>query len=171
VTLTEVLLSEAESTYAVVERLFNQVSDKDLMWAPSTGKRWMTMGQLLMHCANFGCGKAIQGFITGDWGQVRDELVEQVHIPPAEALPSVRNVREALELLRVDRSLSISLINAAGEANLSVRNIAAPWGGPEISLFLQLLHMIGHLAQHKGQLFYYLKLMGRDVKTADLWGP
>ena len=30
--------------------------------------------------------------------------------------------------------------------------------------------MIAHLAQHKGQLFYYLKLMGKDVKTDDLWG-
>jgi hypothetical protein len=27
-----------------------------------------------------------------------------------------------------------------------------------------------HLNQHKGQLFYYLKLMGEDVKTEDLWG-
>jgi hypothetical protein len=30
--------------------------------------------------------------------------------------------------------------------------------------------MIRHLAQHKGQLFYYLKLMGRDVDSSDLWG-
>jgi len=29
--------------------------------------------------------------------------------------------------------------------------------------------MIAHLVQHKGQLFYYLKLMGKDVSTADLW--
>jgi hypothetical protein len=34
----------------------------------------------------------------------------------------------------------------------------------------QLLRMIAHLAPHKGQLFYYLKLVGKDVKTGDLWG-
>jgi hypothetical protein len=27
-----------------------------------------------------------------------------------------------------------------------------------------------HLAQHKGQLFYYLKLQGKPVNTTDLWG-
>jgi hypothetical protein len=46
----------------------------------------------------------------------------------------------------------------------------APWGGRERSLFQQFLEMLKHLAQHKGQFFYYLKLMGKDVKTADLWG-
>jgi hypothetical protein len=30
--------------------------------------------------------------------------------------------------------------------------------------------MVGHLAQHKGQLFYYLKLQGKPVNTAHLWG-
>jgi uncharacterized damage-inducible protein DinB len=48
--------------------------------------------------------------------------------------------------------------------------ICAPWGGPECTLFQHLLHMVDHLAQHKGQLFYYMKLMGKDVNTSDLWG-
>jgi hypothetical protein len=30
--------------------------------------------------------------------------------------------------------------------------------------------MVGHLNQHKGQLFYYLKLQGKDVNTMHLWG-
>jgi len=46
----------------------------------------------------------------------------------------------------------------------------SPWGGPEVTLFQHLYHMIGHLGQHKAQLFYYLKLMGKDVNTGDLWG-
>ena len=46
----------------------------------------------------------------------------------------------------------------------------ATWGGPEMCLFQRPLRMIAHLAQHKGQLFYYLKLMGKDVKTSDLRG-
>lgn len=169
-TLTQVLLTEAETTYAVAERLFRRVSDDELPWAPSAGKSWMTVGQLLMHCASFGCGKAIQGFVTGGWGPGGEDPAEQDHVPPAEALPSVVSVRQALELLVADRYLAIGCIQAAGEANLLERNVAAPWGGPEVSLFQQLLHMIAHLAQHKGQLFYYLKLMGKDVKTGDLWG-
>ena len=75
-----------------------------------------------------------------------------------------------VRLIEADRRLAIACIQAAGEANLPGRSVLAPWGGPAISLFQQLLHMIVHLAQHKGQLFYYLKLMGRDVNTSDLWG-
>jgi len=82
----------------------------------------------------------------------------------------VASVGQALDLLAADRRLALSWIEAAGEASLLERRVAAPWGGPEISLFQQLLRMIAHLAQHKGQLFYYLKLMGKDVKTGDLWG-
>jgi uncharacterized damage-inducible protein DinB len=56
------------------------------------------------------------------------------------------------------------------EAELLANRFTAPWGGSELSLFQHLLLMIAHLAQHKGQLFYYLKLMGKDLNTSDLWG-
>jgi hypothetical protein len=173
-TLAQVLLEEAEATYTITERLFRRVADEKLSWTPATGGTWMTVGQLLLHCASFGCGKAIQGFVKGDWGLPEGTAVEdlppQAHVPPAAALPSVVSVEQALELLAKDRSLAVSCIEAAGEGNLLNRRVAAPWGGPEVSLFQHLLHMIAHLAQHKGQLFYYLKLMGKDVGTSDLWG-
>jgi uncharacterized damage-inducible protein DinB len=91
-------------------------------------------------------------------------------VPPAAALPSVKSVEEALKLLAKDRDLALSCIAEAGEEELLARRFAAPWGGPEFSLFQHLLHVIAHLAQHKGQLFYYLKLIGRDLDTSDLWG-
>ncbi len=150
-TLTEVLLAEAEANYAITESLFRRVADDELPWTPATGKSWMTVGQLLMHCASFGCGRAIQGFVTGDWGSGVEDAGKQEHVPPAAALPSVASMREALELLAADRRLARGCIRAAGEANL-------------------LRRMVAHLAQHKGQLFYYLKLMGKDVNTRDLWG-
>ena len=34
----------------------------------------------------------------------------------------------------------------------------------------QLLQMVQHLDRHKSQLFYYLKLQGKPVTTAELWG-
>jgi uncharacterized damage-inducible protein DinB len=169
-TVTNMLISEAEATYAVAERLFRRVSDADLAWRPSQGTHWMTVGQLLMHCAAYGCGRAIQGFVTGNWGVGPQNQGPEVHIPPEAALPSVRSVAEALALLAADRHLALTSIAAAGEDALLSRRVAAPWGGPTLSLCQQLLHMIAHLAQHKGQLFYYLKLMGRDVRTEDLWG-
>jgi len=168
-TLTGVLLTEAETTYAITDHLFRLVTDDELAWTPPGGTGWMSLGQLLMHCADAGCGKAVQGFVTGDWGPGADPT-EQDHVPPAEALPSVTSVGQALELLAADRRLTMGCIQVAGEENLVGRDLAAPWGGPEIPLFRQLLHMVGHLTQHKGQLFYYLKLMGKDVHTSDLWG-
>jgi len=173
-TLTGVLLAEAEATYAITEKLYRRVADDELSWTPAMGKDWMSVGQLLMHCASFGCGKAVRGFVAGDWGLPGgvevDDLPPEAHVPPASALPSVVSVAQALELLAGDRALSAEWITAAGERNLLERTVTAPWGGPELSLFQHLLHMIAHLAQHKGQLFYYLKLMGKDVKTVDLWG-
>ncbi|MFH0992684.1 MAG: DinB family protein [bacterium] len=174
ITMKRVLLEEAKTTYAITEKLFRRVTDADLLWKPTTGKNWMTLGQLLMHCANFGCGKAIQGFVKGDWGM--PEAVEPVdlnaeqHVPPVAMLPSVENVKQALELLMNDRNLALRCIEETEEADLLARRFTAPWGGSEASLFQHLLLMIAHLAQHKGQLFYYLKLMENDLSTSDLWG-
>jgi hypothetical protein len=173
-TLSEVLIEEAEAAYTIAESLFRRVADDELSWIPATGKTWMTMGQLLMHCASFSCGKAIQGFVKGDWGLPEGIRVQDLppvdHVPPVATLPSVQTVDQALELLAEDRSLALSCIAEAGEKNLMNWRSRAPWGGPEASLFQHLLHMVAHLAQHKGQLFYYLKLMGKDLKTGDLWG-
>lgn len=169
-TLTAVLLAEAEATYAITERLMRRVSDDELAWSPAAGGNWMTVGQLLLHCASYGCGKAVCAFVTDDWGPALEGSDEPDHVPPAAALPSVATVDEALELLAADRALALRCIGAADDAELLERTVAAPWGGPALPLAQQLLRMIAHLAQHKGQLFYYLKLMGKDVGTADLWG-
>jgi hypothetical protein len=40
----------------------------------------------------------------------------------------------------------------------------------KLGLGRYLLQMVQHLDRHKGQLFYYLKLQGKPVNTADLWG-
>jgi hypothetical protein len=169
VTLKDVLVEEAETTYAVTRNLMRRAGDAELSWKPAGGcTEWMSLGQLLMHCASYGCGKALQGFVRGNWAASGEDL-GSTHLPPAAALPSVASVSEALELLEADRALAMACIAETGEADLLAQHVAAPWGGPAVSLFQQLLHMIAHLAQHKGQLFYYLKLMGRDVRTADLW--
>jgi len=172
--LTGVLLQEAEVTYAVTEKLFGRVANGELSWKPATGKNWMTVGQLMMHCASFGCGKAIQGFVKGDWGLPEGSRLEDLdsenHVPPAAALSSVESVEQALDLLAKDRNLALSCLAEAGEAELLARTSAAPWGGSELSLFQHLLHMIADLGQHKGQLFYYLKLMGKELNTNDLRG-
>jgi hypothetical protein len=174
ITLKEVLLEDARATYLITEKLFHRVADSELLWRPTTGRDWMTVGQLLMHCANYGCGKAIRGFVRGDWdlpkGENFQDLGATQDVPAAAALPSVKSVEQALDLLERDRRLALSCIREVEETELLAKRIIAPWGGPALSLFQQLVLMIAHLAQHKGQLFYYLKLMDKDLNTSDLWG-
>ena len=173
-TLKDILLNESEKVYIITERLFSLISNNELKWTPTTGKNWMTIGQLLMHCASFGCGKAVQGFVKGDWGLPEGTKMEDLnaedHIPPQTELPSVESVEEAIELLEEDRRLTKCCISEVDETELLNKPFIAPWGGQELSLFQHLLQMIAHLTQHKGQLFYYLKLMGKNVNTKDLWG-
>ena len=174
ITLKQVLLDEIEAIYTITEKLFHRVPDDDLSWKPDRGTNWMTVGQLLMHCASFGCGKPIQCFVKGDWDLPVDALPDYLdatkHVPRGVALPRVESVKQALELLSDDRRLTLRCISKVEENELLSKRLTAPWGGSELSLFQHLLLMIAHLAQHKGQLFYYLKLMGREVNTNDLWG-
>lgn len=173
-TLKKVLLEEAEKAYKTTDKLFRKVDDRELSWKPDSGKNWMTMGQLLMHCANYGCGLAVKGFIKGDWGPVVEESAdghsEAQQLPKAEDLPYVDNVEQAIKILEDDKILALSCIREVQEEELLSKRMVAPWGGIEMSLFQHLLMMIAHLVQHKGQLFYYLKLMGKDVDSIDLWG-
>ena len=174
VTLKQVLLEETEKTYVVTKKLFRNVDDSELSWKPSSGKNWMTLGQLLMHCADGGCGKGLQGFIKGNWGPAGGEepadQEESHQLPQAEDLPHVDHVDQGIKMLEDDKKLALSCLNDVEEDDLLSKKLIAPWGVLEMSLFQHLLIMIAHLAQHKGQLFYYLKLMGKDVDSSDLWG-
>lgn len=171
--LTEILTQEANGMYAATEKLIKLVEPNDLGWKPATGKNWMTTAQLLRHCAD-GCGAPIKGFVTGDWGMPEgmkpEDMTPEQMLPPAKKLPAVQSVDEALHILSEDRKTALKYIAEAGEANLLGRRMTAPWGGHEMPLYQHLSSMIAHLGQHKGQLFYYLKLMGKDVNTTHLWG-
>jgi uncharacterized damage-inducible protein DinB len=168
--VSQILREDAAEMYRVTEALFDLVDDLD--WKPATGSNWMTTGQLLRHCAE-ACGPTLKGFITGDWGFPSGEMPTDVPpeemMPKAEDLETVESVDEARRLLAADRELSLRLLSEVDDERLIDERIAAPWGGPERTLFQHCNEMIRHLGQHKGQLFYYLKLQGKPVNTFDLW--
>lgn len=172
-TLIDVLKQEAEKMYRVTELLFRRVEPGTLGWKPPTGDNWMTVGQVVMHCTN-SCGASFKGFLTGDWGLpegVRfEDLKPEDMLPPAEKLPTIDSIEQAVQLLKEDREVAMAQLSATDEARLLTECFPAPWGGPPVTLFQHLYAMIGHLGQHKGQLFYYLKLQGQKLDTGDLWG-
>jgi len=156
--------------YAVTERLMDMVTDDMLDWKPATGKNWMTVGQLLKHITE-SCGLCVKGFVTGDWGMPENSGGEPVDmLPPAEKLPTVCCVAEAKRLLAEDKALAFELLAGCSEEELDTRIATAPWDPMEYPLGRRMLEMANHLQQHKGQLFYYLKLQGLPVGTNHLWG-
>ena len=163
---TDLLKSDLEAAYHATEGLVKLVEKDKLSWKPATGSNWMTTGQLLHHITD-ACGACCKGFVTGDWGLPAGV---EMTMPTAEQLPSVKDPASALTMLAADKKLALEMVAKVGEKDLASKKASAPWDPTEHPLGRQLLHMISHLQQHKGQLFYYLKLQGKPVNTGNLWG-
>jgi len=168
----DLLKGEIEYVYGVTEGLLNLVDDDKLNWKPSTGNNWMMVGQLLQH-ASTSCGSAFKGFVTGDWGipeeQMKNMSPEDM-LPPAEKMPTVESVAAAKKLLAEDKQGALGVLAKCSEDDLANKSAPAPWDPTDLKLGHRLLQMVHHLNQHKGQLYYYLKLQGKPVDTSHLWG-
>jgi hypothetical protein len=171
--LTQLLKMEVEGMYATAEKLMRMVEADKLNWKPTTGSNWLTTGQLIQHCTN-ACGSGVKGFVTGDWGMPDganlDDMKPEDMLPPAEKFPIAESVDSAIKALAEDKLTALEYIDKAGEQNLLSKKSVAPWGGHELTLYQHINSMIQHLGMHKSQLFYYLKLQGKDVNTMHLWG-
>jgi hypothetical protein len=174
-TWTDLLTDAVNQAYPPTDGLMALCRDDVLDWKPATGANWMTTGQLLMHLTT-ACGFCCKGFVTGDWGMPEgmdmSEMPEGEMLPPAEKLPTIDSVAEARRLLDEDRQVALRMIAEAGEERLDGEMMPAPWepAGMSRPLGAHLLSMVMHLNQHKGQLFYYLKLQNHEVNTMHLWG-
>lgn len=170
---TELLKSEIHHTYKVTEGLIDLVDEDRLAWKPSSENNWMTTGQLLKHITE-SCGAAFRGFIKGDWGLPEGvdfkDLSPDDMLPPAVKLPTVGSVTESKELFKQDKQLALNMLAECDEEKLATQISTAPWDASEMILGHRLLQMVSHLTHHKAQLFYYLKLQGKKVDTAHLWG-
>jgi uncharacterized damage-inducible protein DinB len=91
-------------------------------------------------------------------------------LPPAEKMPAVKTVAEAKKILAEDNKTGLEMIKRLSEEDLAHKIAPAPWDPSPMILGHRLLQMVGHLNQHKGQLYYYLKLQGKPVNTGHLWG-
>ena len=169
----KLLQSELAYAFYAAEKLFDRLSDEDLDWKPSEGENWMTVGQLLHHLAT-GCGEGFKGFITGDWGFPEgvdpSQMSPEDLIPPADHLPAVESMAQAKTMLEKVKALAKQMLEQCSEDELANKIAPAPWDPTETVLGHRLLQSIEHQKQHKGQLFYYIKLQGQKVGTAHLWG-
>jgi len=167
----KLLIGKVEEAYRCADGLMALVEDDNLDWRPATGENWWTTGQLLHHITQ-ACGATCRGFVTGDWGlpegvDANDMSAEEM-LPPAEAMATIASVAAARAALAEDKELAIEMIVQARERMEDP--VPAPWDPRPTPLGQQLLGMINHLDNHKGQLFYYLKLQGKPVNTMHLYG-
>ncbi|MHC4954233.1 MAG: DinB family protein [Planctomycetota bacterium] len=170
---TELLNNEIEEVYGATDQLMSLVGGNELEWKPETGENWMTMGQLLQHLPT-ACGLCMRGLFTGDWGlpegQSFEDMAPEDMLPTADRMPTAESVAKARHELAADKAVALAMVAEAGEEKLANETITAPWDPRPVLLGKQFLGMVGHLKQHKGQLFYYLKLMGKPVNTHTLYG-
>lgn len=160
---------ELASSYDALEGLLDLLSEDDLDWKPASGTNWMTVGQLLEHLAGCG-GLSFQGLAEGAFAEMPAEAAEGGGLPPAAALPGAASLADARARIRADRALAERVLAVASEADLASKPAPVWWDPRDRALGVRMLDMILHLNQHKGQLFYYLKLMGHDVNTMHLYG-
>lgn len=162
---TKGLAQYADQVYKATAGLMKLVPEDKLDWRPSDTNNWMTIGQLLAHLPE-ATGFCMNGFITGQW----PEIPEGEMLLPAEKMPSVSSVGEALEKLEADRQLTAKLLADLSEDDFHNRMVTAPWNPAAMPLWSQLLHMVEHQVNHKAMLFAYLKLLGVEVNTGHLFG-
>jgi len=151
-----ILIEQVKDAYRAAEGLLEFVEDEHLSWKPESGENWMTVGQLLNHMAD-ACGLMFRGFITGTW-----EF--------EEGLEAVKTAAEGRDKLAADKAVALELLGNLSDNDLTTRMVQAPWEKKTHPLGYLLSMMVSHLNAHKSQLFYYLKLMGKDVNTAHMWG-
>lgn len=172
----ETLRENAEHAYRAASKLIDQCDEAQADWKPASGENWMTQSSLLRHisCA---CGLTAKSFATGEWDMAGYGIDpnwkpanEHDMLPPAEALLGVENLADAQKRLEEDKQLFMNAVESTSEERFSNEKSAAPWGGPETSLGNHFLSCIAHLETHKAQLFYYLKLQGKQVNTMHLYG-
>jgi hypothetical protein len=165
---TTLLKNEVEEAYRAASGLMKLVDPDKLDWKPATGQNWMTTGQLLKHMVG-ACGACCKGIATGNWGIPEGDASEEAMLPPAEKLPAVSSLGEAIEGLEEDRRLALQMIEETGERDLATKELELPWGSRGV-MGKHMLDMVGHLNSHKAQLFAYLKLQGKPVNTHHLYG-
>jgi hypothetical protein len=91
-------------------------------------------------------------------------------LPPADAFPTVKSVKEGLDMIDADWSLFTERFDRVDEKTLNLQVCTIPWMAPGTTLKEYLLLTAEHLSNHRMQLFMYLRLLGVRIGTPELYG-
>ncbi len=150
----------AESLYPPTVKLISLAPASKLDWAPAK-ENYMTLGQLLHHLAM--CPGTFVGAVNDafpppeSFQKFIQEDLKNTKTPEAARREASRGWEEAKAAL-----------SGVRDADFHTRMITVPWG-PPMPLWRVCLSMADHWANHKYQLFFYLKLLGQSVNTMTLY--
>jgi hypothetical protein len=150
----------AESIHRPSAKLISLAPAGKLDWKPAPGN-YMTLGQLLHHVA--GCPGAFVAAVNNAFPPPEafrkwvEEDLKNTKTPEAAGRELSRGWDEAKVVL-----------SGVSDGDFQARMVTVPWG-PPMPLWRTCLGMAEHWANHKYQLFFYLKLLGLPVNTMTLY--
>ncbi len=155
------LLTKVDHQVERVEHLVSLVPADKLDWTPPI-PRAFTVSVLLGHVLD-----CLAGFCAVLYAANPDrlgKLLELKKLPANQALDPAATSRH-LSAFRDGIHAGFSVLRDA-DLERRIPTVFVPDGEPLVSL---LLINYEHLASHKYQLFLYLRMLGRDVSSRDLY--
>jgi uncharacterized damage-inducible protein DinB len=154
------LLAYLETLIKPTEQLFRLIPQDKLEWKPTDSS--FTLGQQIAHTAG-ALGVYGRGIANGDWGfkSMRERFVMNRHT-------SSITVDEAIMLLNDSFAEFKNLVGALTEEEFSTSEIDSPQLGRVPRWRLAMLAVEHHI-NHKAEIFMYLKLLGVNVNTGNLY--
>ena len=133
-------------------RLFDYIPEEKIEWAYQEGK--FTIGDIIRHLAN------IERFMYAENAQFKPSLYDGCGDKYANGLENVVNYYANLheESMRIFSKLTFDDLN----------NKCLTPGNIEITLWKWLRAMVEHEIHHRGQLYFYLGMLG--VETPPMFG-
>ena len=148
----------ALDAYKPAEAMLKMVPSDKLDWKP--GPSFMSMGQLICHLGD-GIGSELGMVVNNSWPKL-EEMSEAMKQMPA------CGVQEALAKLEKDKSVLKEVLAGLTEEEFANKIVSVPWGW-QSKMEKMALDFREHFANHKMQLFTYLKLLGFPVNTETLY--
>lgn len=142
------------------EQLFQLIPPDKIDWKPT--EKSFTLGQQIAHLSS-ALGVYARGISSGDWGfqSMRERFVLNRHTPSMNVDDAVRTLNEShMEFNRLIGSLS--------EDEFNNSEMDSPQLGRVPRWRLAMLAVEHHI-NHKAEIFMYLKLLGVNVHTGNLY--
>lgn len=154
------MLTYFDGVIISTEEMLRLIPSDKLEWKPTENS--FTVGQLLAHLTG-ALGVYARGIAKGEWGfkSMRERFVLNRRTPPM-------NVEDAIAALKSGHEEFRSLLGSLSEDEFRNSEIDSPQFGIAPRWRLVMLAIEHHL-NHRAEMFMYLKLLGVNVNTGNLY--